>query len=115
MTKQLEEMIKELKPLEGNEFVEKVMEHNSGLITGVEEGDYYEAYDYVINIDNDDIIDYAVNVKGMEIDFDKDDEDYNEYVWQIYEQIENEFSNYTILNSRDDIIEHLEKRIEDEE
>ena len=51
----------------------------------------------------------------MEIDFDKDDEDYNEYVWQIYEQIENEFSNYTILNSRDDIIEHLEKRIEDEE
>lgn len=112
--KQLEEMPEELKPLEGNEFIDKVMEHNIGIISGVEEGDYYRAYDYVISIDNDDIIDYAKNIKGMEIDFDENDEDYNDYVWNIYCQIENEFTDYTIINSKDDIIEHLEKSIEDE-
>lgn len=112
--KQLKEMLEELKPLEGKDFVDKVMEHNSGKVTGVEEGDYYEVYDYVISIDDEDILEYAKN-KGIEIDFDENDDDYKEYVWEIYCKIEEEFTDYIIVNSKDDIIGHLEKKIEYEE
>ena len=99
--------IKKLKKADDKELVELVRENNEPNVTGFENGLYFGNDEVIIEFNNEDIYNYLKDIKKVELDFDDEDENFNEYLFRYYDHYEEEIDDYFILKNREKYIEQL--------
>lgn len=100
--------IKKLKKADAKEFINLVRENNEPNITGFDNGLYFGNDEVIVEFNNKDIYNYLKDIKKVELDFDKDDENFNEYLFGYYNHYEEEIDDYFILKNKEKYIEQLE-------
>jgi hypothetical protein len=101
--------IKKLEKANNKKFLKLIKETNKNNIIGIENGIYFVNDDVTIGFDNEDIYDYLKEIKNVNLDFNKEDEDFKDYITQYYLDNEDDVDEYFILKNRYEYIEQLKE------